>query len=121
MNAAIIAQKRTKGLHIDGPSRDFLPIGAKLFGKAAQQGDFLGIARQFIGGFQNERQLAQRGMVHDALECLNTDEALADFLVAVFVRAARVFESLICTARKRGNPTTRSNSSSTPSRSPTIS
>ena len=55
MNAAIIAQKRTKGLHIDGPSRDFLPIGAKLFGKAAQQGDFLGIARQFIGGFQNER------------------------------------------------------------------
>ena len=91
MNAAIIAQKRTKGLHIDGPSRDFLPIGAKLFGKAAQQGDFLGIARQFIGGFQNERQLAQRGMVHDALECLNADEALADFLVAVFVRTARVF------------------------------
>lgn len=98
------------------PFRCLLP-----FRQLAQKLDLGCVAGQFVGGFQDEGQVAKRGVRDDALERVDADEALADALVAVLVRPAGFFESLMCTARRRSRPITWSNSSSTPSRSFTMS
>lgn len=71
------------------------PFASRLFAvyslsaSSAQKLDLGCVAGQFVGGFQDEGQVAKRGVRDDALERVDADEALADAFVAVLVRPAR--------------------------------
>lgn len=90
--------------------------------RCPQGGDFAAPAGKVVlGRFQEEGQIAQGRVVRHSGERIKADAALADGGVAVLVGADGFFESFKWMARKRSSPMTRSNSSSTPSKSPAMS